>query len=210
MAKRRKKAGEKAVDKQVDFGLPAPPKGLNSFELNKYYTDLFKPEYIEIAERLCGAGFTEKDLAYSFNVPQRAIVSWKTHNPVFKEACIDGRRRVQRRMVAKMMLSSIGYDYKTKKTRTVCDADGNVQKVETTEFDNHQPANHNLLMFALCNIDRQLGEENWRSKHKLEIENNKNINIQIDGELASEQIAKLAGKLLGEPERKLVECKQIN
>jgi len=211
MKRKKKNAGAKAVDKEVDFGLPLPPAGLNNIETGKYYKSLFKPEYIEIAERLCGAGFTSKDLAYTFNVPYYAVDGWRRKIPAFKEACKAGRKQTKKRLVAQMILSSVGYDYSTSKTRTIQDAEGNIQKVETTEFKNHQPANHNLLMFALCNIDRQMGDNEWHSKHKLEIENNKNINIQIDGQLASEQIAKLAGKLLNEiPERKHIECQQLN
>ena len=126
------------------------------------------------------------------------------------EACVNGKQRIKKRLVAKSFLSAIGYDYKTSKIRTIRDADGNVLKEETTIFDNHQPANHNLLMFILCNVDRQLGDNEWHSKHKIEVENTKNVNIQIDGKLATEQIAKLAGRLLGEPERKYVESKVVS
>lgn len=210
MAGTKKKHGGEIQEKVIDFGLPQPPIGLNPTQKGLYYKSLFKPEYIEIAERLCGAGFSEEDLAYTFNVPFYALKGWKKSNPIFKEACTDGKRRVKKRLVAKALLSSIGYDYKSSKVRTIRDAEGIIQKTETTEFDNHQPANHNLLMFVLCNIDRQLGDKEWMSKHKLEIDNTKNINVTIDGNLATKQIAQLAGKLLGEaPQRKQVESKEV-
>jgi hypothetical protein len=98
-------------------------------------------------------------------------------------------------------LAAVGYDYDTSKTRTIKDPEGNVIKVEETKFKSHQAANHNLLMFLLCNLSHQLGdteEDKWQSKQKMEIEQNKNVNIQITGEVASQQIRKLAGRLLGD------------
>lgn len=189
-----KKLGDVKGDKKIDLGLPNPP--LNTLQVGEHYKSLFKPEYIDVAERLVAAGFTEKDLAYTFNVSHGAVDSWKRNNPAFKAACEEGKRREKKRLVAKALLSAVGYDYETSKTKYHKDKAGEVLKSEVTEFKNHQPANHNLLMFLLCNIDHQLGDKEWFSKHKLEIDETKNIKVTIDGKIASEQIQHLAGKIL--------------
>ena len=192
-----------------DFDLPAPLTG-SAHEIAKQYKDAYKPENADIAGRLVAAGFTEKDLAFTFDVPYKAIESWKRNQPAFKAACLEGKQREKKKLVAKALYAAVGYDYETSKTRTIKDSDGNTTKIEETKFKSHQTANHNLLMFLLCNISHQLGDtedEKWQSKQKMEIEQNKNVNIQITGEIATEQIRKLAGRLLNEEERPR---KQVN
>lgn len=193
-----KKLGDVKGDKNINLGLPNPP--LNNLQVGEHYKSLFEPEYTGEAERLIAAGFTEKDLAYTFNVPHGAVDSWKRNIPAFKAACVEGKKREKKRLVAKALLSAVGYDYETSKVKTHKDKEGNTLKIEETKFKNHQPANHNLLMFILCNIDHQLGDKEWFSKHKLEIDETKNIKVTIDGKLATEQITQLAGKILSETE----------
>jgi len=209
--RKKKKFDETTIIK--DYDLPNPP---STTDKGKTYKELYKPENAEIAGRLVAAGFTEDDLAYTFNVKKRAVKTWKNSFPAFKAACIGGKQREKRKLVAKSLLAAVGYDYKTSKTKTHMDAEGNVVKIERTDFKSHQPPNHNLLMFLLCNMSHQLGDtedEKWQSKQKMEIEQNKNVNIQITGEVATEQIRKLAGRLLDEKEerpKKQVECREVN
>lgn len=173
-------------------------------------TKIYKREFSELAGRLVAAGFEEKDLGYVFGCAKETIKSWKKRYPEFKDSCSEGKRREKKKLVAKALLSAVGYDYTTCKTRTIKDADGNVTKVEETKFNNHQAANDRLLVFLLCNIDHQLGDSEWVSKQKLEIEQNKNVTLNITGEIASDQIRKLAGKLLEKgQERKPVESRII-
>jgi len=169
---------------------------------------IYDESFIEVAERLVAAGFTEKDLGYVFNCSHHTVADWKKRYPEFKRACEDGKRVMKRKMVARAMLNAVGYDYQTKKTRTIMDADGNVQKIEETKFDNKQAGNDRLLMFLLCNMDRQLGDNEWHSKQTLEVEN-KNLNITIDGKLASDSIRKLAGKLFDDTKTKQIESKEV-
>jgi len=177
-----------------------------------YWVKKYKPEYAEIASRMVASDFTEDDLAYMLGISVQGIKAWKHAFPQFKTACTDGKHNQVKRLVAKSMLEAAGYDYKTKKTRIIKDAEGNITKTEETEFDNHQAANNNLLIFLLCNLSSQLGlgnEENWKSRQKLEIEN-RNLNVTITGELVSEQIERLAGRLLETNPTKVIESKVIN
>lgn len=202
-------------NKIVDLEIPSPPKKAEELKRGAGRPKMYDPKFADLAGRLVAAGFTEKDLGYAFNCSKHTIGTWKDKYPEFKEACSNGKRREKNKLVAKALLSAVGYDYHTKKTRIIKDADGEVQKIEETSFDQHQPANERLLVFLLCNIDHQLGDDEWRSHKKLEIEQ-KNLNVQITGDIASEQIRKLAGKILNEPEqqkenqkeRKQIECKQ--
>ena len=158
----------------------------------------YAEDFADIASRLVAAGFSEEDLGYIFAVPKWKIQSWKEKFPLFKMACTEGKVVESKKLVAKGLLAAVGYETKTSKRKITRDENGNVSKDEETIFTNHVPPNHNLLMFILCNISRQLGNNNWKSKNILEVEA-KSLNVQITGELASDQIRKLAGRILGEP-----------
>jgi hypothetical protein len=195
--------------KTVKYDIPEPKKGRKPFG---YWRDKYKPEYADIASRLAAVGFTEKDIAHTLGVTDTAIKSWKHSFDSFREACENGKHDQLKRMAAKAMLESVGYDYQSKKTRIIKDTDGNIQKIEETVFDNHQSPNPNLILFLMCNLSSQLGLEGidaWKSRQKMEIEN-RNINLTISGELVSDQINKLAGRLLGESETKQVESKIVD
>jgi hypothetical protein len=197
----------------INYDTPIPKSETPLKGKKTTYADLYKPEYCEQAERLSAVGFTAKDLAYNFGVPEGAVKKWKEKFPEFKDACTAGRHFVLKKMVAKGLMEAVGYDYKSSKTRIIKDAKGNVQKIEETHFTNHQPANNNLLLFLVCNLSHQLGlnpEEAWQSKQKMEIES-KNVSMEITGKVAADQIEKLAGKLIeAEDERKKIDSTVID
>ena len=186
------------TDRIIDYGVPKPKSGRPKVEKG-YYQSLYKSEFDEIASRLSAVGFSCSDLAHTLGVPKEAIENWKIHFPTFKTIWRNGKRDQLKRMVGKAMLEAVGYDYKTSKTEVSRDAEGDIKGTKTVVFTNHQSPQPNLLIFLLCNLSSQLGLENesaWKSRQKLEIES-KSINLTITGELVSEQITRLAGKLLG-------------
>jgi len=137
MAKKRSKV-DKGVVTEIDYGL-TPPKEVSP-NLQKSPAIIKHKEYME---------FTVNDLAYAFGVPASCIATWKKYIPAFSNACTDGKRLEKCRLVAKALMSAVGYDYKSSKTKIHRDAEGNVVKIEETKFNNHQPPNHNLLMFRI-------------------------------------------------------------
>jgi hypothetical protein len=79
---------------------------------------------------------------------------------------------------------------------------------EISEFHKDVKADGSLLMFMLCNMSRQLGEEiPWSSQHKIEVDETKNVNIKISGKVASDQIDRLAGAF--QPEN-IIEAEIVN
>lgn len=151
----------------------------------------FKPEFAEVAARLVAAGFTEHDLGYTFGVSQKTIQDWKVKYPAFKEACKDGREMVRKRLVAAAIQQAIGYEFHDKNVKTRPNG-----AVESSEFIKHQTGNANLLMWILCNLARQDGDYEWQAAKNTEVAENKTLNVTIDGKVASDQISRLAGKLL--------------
>lgn len=172
-----------------------------------HWTAQYKSEYDDIVSRLIGSGFSENDLAYTFDVPASAIKGWKRSFPSFKKACNDGKRGQLKRLAASGMREATGYDWMSTKTKTEYDAKGNVVKVEKQDIPMHQPGNASLAMFMMCNVSNQLklgDDEAFKSRQKVEVEN-KNLNLNITAELIGDQIDRLAGKLLIGDDTKQIE-----
>jgi len=195
MAKKTKTTKSKAIKVDVK---PAKWQPGDERKPQGFWTEKYKPEYNDIASRLIGSGFSENDLAYTFDVPASAIKGWKRSFPSFKKACNDGKTGQLKRLAASGMREATGYDWMTEKTKTEYDAEGNVVKVEKQEIPMHQAGNATLATFMMCNLSNQLklgDDDAFKSKQKVEVEN-KNLNLNITAELIGDQIDRLAGNLL--------------
>lgn len=164
----------------------------------------FSPKFLDMATRMVAAGFTEKDLAYIIGTTPARIKYWKRHNPIFKKACECGKEMAKSYLVAQGLRAATGYgtvEKNIKIKRKYITKDGKEILVEypaeVSEFHKHQAPNPGLLMFMLCNMSRQAGDEiPWASTHKVEVEENKTVNVKISGKVASEQLDRLAGAFM--------------
>ena len=161
----------------------------------------FTPRFLDVATRLIAAGLSEKDLAFVLGTTYNRIRYWKRHNPLFKKACDDGKGTAKSYLIAQGLRAAAGYrtvEKNVKIKRKVLD-DGTVitYAAEESVFHREKPADSSLLIFMLCNLSRIAGDEKpWMSQHKIEIDQNKNVNIKISGKVASEQIDRLAGAFM--------------
>ena len=155
----------------------------------------YRPEYADIACRLKAAGFSDQDVAYTIGVSASTIAAWKRKHEGFKSACEDGKREQKKRIVARAMKQALGYNYTEKNIKRTYDKEGNVIRREESEFQKENPGNERLLVFLLTNIDRQLGDEEWKSVNKVEVDESRSVKITVDGKSAKEQIKRLAGEL---------------
>lgn len=155
----------------------------------------YKKEYADIACRLKAAYFTDEDVAYALGCSISTLNSWKKQSASFKSAIDDGRREAKKRLVARAMKQAMGYTFVEKNFKHTIDKDGKVIKSEESEFRKENPGNERLLVFLLCNIDRQLGDDEWKSVSKVEVDESRHVKIVIDSKSAKDQIDKLAGEL---------------
>lgn len=210
----RKKTAKTKVKKDKNIECNIQPVKWQPGDKRKppgYWTEQYRAEYDNIASRLIAVGFSESDLANTFNVPESAIKGWKRSFPSFKQACNDGKRGQLKRLVASGLKEATGYDWVATKTKTTYNANGSVDKTEVQDIPMHQAGNASLAMFMMCNISNQLkldDEDAFKSKQKVEIEN-KNLSINISAELVGEQIDRLAGKLLSGENVKQIETEVI-
>lgn len=157
----------------------------------------FSPVFLEMATRLVAAGLTEGDLAYIIGTTPARIKYWKRHNPLFKQACTDGKQVAKSYLIAQGLRAAAGYNTVEKniKIKRKFVGDKLVEyPAEESQFHKHVKPDSSLLMFMLCNMSRQLKDETpWSSVHKVEVDDQKTVNIKISGKVASEQIDRLAG-----------------
>lgn len=190
---------------------------LTNPEFNKSYKKRrggtkYSPLFDSIASRLVASGFTQDDLGWGLNVNPSTVTLWKKRHPSFKRAIEEGKVGQRKRLVAKSFTAAAGYRYQTSKTKTIYDKDGGIVKTEQTLFDNEQPPNHNLIMFVLTNISRQLGDDEWMTKRIVDVNEQRTI-IKIDGKEEFDKISTFAGKYFSESDeerskkRKKIESK---
>jgi len=215
-------AGEVYVWRQVMGRKPKPKPKETPFEAAEQYHPAyiesrrkkihrgakFNYDFVELACRLKAAGFSDEDLAYAFGVHHDTIRLWRHRFPEFKKACEDGKKMAVQYLVARGLRAAAGYEYEeaNEKYKTVFDPKTGETKqvlVGRSVFKKYQPPDARLLMFMLSNLD----PENWAKSHKIEVDENRNINIRLQGEVASDQIRRLAGAFLNQS--KEVESKVI-
>lgn len=160
----------------------------------------FNFDFQEIAMRLVAAGMTEKDMAYVFGITPRKIKGWKRKDPLFKAACDRGKEMARSYLVARGLRAAAGYDYVERnvshKVKFLKDGT-RVDYDEVHEFHKHQKPDGSLLMFLLCNLSRQLkDDEPFQSTHKVEVEETKKWQLTLTGKAAVDQIKKLAGAFM--------------
>lgn len=179
----------------------------------------FDVDFLELATRLVSAGMKEKEVAYFLGCTERDVKGLKRKDPMFKKACEDGKELGLSYLIAQAFRAAAGYDYEEKNIKIkrkivkVKDAEGKVTEelleypAEESTFIKQKEPDKNLLVFLISNLSRQLGkgeEDRWMSQHKIELDENKNIQIKISGEVASQQIERLAGAFLN---RKIIDAK---
>ena len=144
--------------------------------------------YIEMAARLKAAGMSNADIALIFGFSPSTIKDWQKKHPLFKKAIEEGKDVAQKYVLAQAFRAACGYDYE--ECNEKFDAEGNLK--EKSVFHKKAPPNPKLIMWLLCNMDK----DNWKSEHKITVQNDKNVTVHLDGKIAGDQIQKLAGRLL--------------
>ena len=159
----------------------------------------FHTKYIEMAARLKAAGCSIEDIGVIFGFSESTIKAWARSYPAFKKAIDEGRKLAGKYVLAQAFRAACGYDYEEWNEKF--DKEGN--SLGKSVFHKHAEPNPKLIMWLMCN----LSPEEWKSEHKITVQNDQNINVKLDGKIASEQIMRLAGKLVeDQPKRKLIDA----
>lgn len=121
---------------------------------------LFKPEYVEWAEKFALLGATDKDLASVFEVSLSTIEAWKRDKVEFLNALKRGKMIANANVAAKLYHRAMGYSHKAVKISSSPDG-----KEHITEYMEHYPPDTTAAIFWLKNRRPDL----WRDKVHQEI-----------------------------------------
>jgi hypothetical protein len=152
----------------------------------------FDPNFLPVIQNLTAMGLTESDIGVIVGYQGEHTNDWlnnlKLIHPEVKDAAAIGKYIADSFLVAQMYKSAVGYDYVTQKFKKDKET-GEMELVE--ESIQHQPANAQLAMFVASN---RMPDQ---FKHRIDL-TRKGFIIDASEPISSEQIEKLAGKLLEE------------
>lgn len=126
---------------------------------------LFKPEYVEWAEKFAQLGATDKDLASVFEVSLSTIEAWKRDKVEFLNALKRGKMIADANVASKLFHRATGYEHPEDDIRTVSMGDGAGSEIVITPTVKHYPPDTTAAIFWLKNRRPDL----WRDKVHQEI-----------------------------------------
>lgn len=153
-------------------------------------------------------GMTEKDIGLIVGVSGSTIAKWKQRYPQIKKAYDEAKSVCASHLVAQMVRSAIGYDYEEKEFYIVTDEETGEEKRKLKSIKvKHQKGEPALMTF----LAKNLLPEQFTDKIQID---KRDVKLNLSGELAKDEIAGFAGKLLEiskeERPRKNIESKAIN
>lgn len=121
--------------------------------------ELFKPEYVEQAHKLCLLGATDDMLADFFHVTTQTVGNWKLSHPEFFEALKISKIEADEKVSRSLYNRALGYSHSTQK---IFNANGVPLVVDTIE---QYPPDTTAAIFWLKN--RQ--PKQWRDRVEQDI-----------------------------------------
>lgn len=118
----------------------------------------FKPEFVAKAEKLCGLGATDEDLADFFEVSIRTISNWKSEHPEFLQSLKGGKDEADDRVERSLYQRAVGY------THDATHFSSFQGTVTATPYRNHCAPDVTAQIFWLKNRRPDL----WRDKQELD------------------------------------------
>lgn len=119
----------------------------------------FKPEFVAQAEKLCGLGATDLELADFFGVDVRTIYRWKHTHDDFCQALKVGKDALDERVERSLYQRAVGYSFASEK---IFHYQGEITRADTVE---HVPPDPGAAMSWLKN---RRGES-WREKTEVDV-----------------------------------------
>jgi DNA-binding XRE family transcriptional regulator len=119
----------------------------------------YKPEYAQLAEKMCKLGATDKDLAEAFGVSEQTINAWKQANPEFLESLTCGKVIADAEVAAKLFHRATGYSHSEDDIKVVQGA------IVITPTTKHYPPDSTAAIFWLKNRR----PKDWRETKAVEL-----------------------------------------
>ncbi|GAB4036711.1 hypothetical protein [Spirosoma gilvum] len=143
----------------------------------------YKPDYHpEQAKELCLLGYTNKELASTFNVSERTINYWLNQHEEFFQAVQEGRDLADAKVAVSFFKRATGYEYPSEKIVTISIGDGcsQVERVPVTAVVLPDAG-------AALNWLKNRQPDKWRDKVDVELPPKIVLTMHLDGDPNSSQ-----------------------
>lgn len=153
----------------------------------------YNHDFAQVAARMAAAGLGINEIGKFLGVKPATITKWKERYEEFRNAHSNGKEIAKQYLVANGLRAAMGYDYEEVEEDWLPDKEtGKMVCVKRKVKLRHKPVDSALLIFFLINMS---GGE-FKNVRNVEInEKSSNLNVDITGQLESDQIRQLAGKL---------------
>lgn len=124
---------------------------------------VYKPEYIEQANKLCLLGATDVELADFFDVTVTTLNRWKHTYPEFCASIKNGKEILDERVERTLYQKATGYDYKEQEAFRL-KVEKDKEEVKVVDVIKHSPADTVACKFWLINRRK----DTWREKSEVD------------------------------------------
>lgn len=125
----------------------------------------YRPEFANVARKLCAMGMTDRELAQLFGKSERTIRAWRAKHEDFAAATKLGKDAADDRVEASLYHRAIGYSYDAEKVFH------NAGKITRVPYVEHVPPSEPAQVFWLKNRRPEV----WRDRKDTEISGVVNI-----------------------------------
>ncbi len=153
----------------------------------------YNHDFAQVAARMAAAGMNMDDIGRFLGVKPATVEKWKQRYAEFQKAWKSGKEVAKQYLIANGLRAAMGYDYE--EVEETWDRDKETGELICTKRKvrlKHKPVDSTLLIFFLINDS---GGE-YRNVRNVEVtEQKSSVNVNVTGQLPSEKIRELAGKL---------------
>jgi len=175
-----RRAADRAEGKAVAIG----EEGTSGPEPVGRPTD-YRPEYADLARKLCKSGQTDREVADFFEVSTVTLNNWKAEYPEFLDSIINAKDVADERVERSLYHRAIGYTFEAEE---IFQYQGEIVRAKVRK---HVPPDVTAQIFWLKNRRK----DQWRDVHRHEIGRAGEFDKLSDAELVTE-LAKTAQLLL--------------
>lgn len=127
----------------------------------------YKPEFDDIAKRLCEAGATDEEIAEMLKIGRTTFYRWRNEHPTFRYALKIGKASADDRVEQSLYQKALGaHVVEEEQAFRLKDKDGN-ERVEIVKVRKGMPADTTAAIFWLKNRRRREWQDAQVVQHEL-------------------------------------------
>lgn len=155
----------------------------------------FTKEFQDLAVKLAGKGYLDKEICEYADVSINTFYKWKQKHPDFAEDLRKAKHKINQKIEAQAYKRAMGYMITETKTITGINENGEEEIIRIEKNNKHIPSDTKILMMLLKNRM----PEKYRDKQEIELsgEITSNVNINLDT-LSDEDLLKELQMLQGD------------